>query len=97
MAKRFVIATDPLTADQEKALKDVLDSAIWWHWLPNFWLVKDGSESLTAGEIRDAVKRISPIARTFVVEVDSITWAALTKKDSKKRDMASWLHEYWSD
>lgn len=97
MAKRFVIATDPLTADQEKALKEVLDAARWWHWLPNFWLVLDESESLSSEEIRDAVMRINSTARAIVIETDSVTWAALTKKDSKGRDMSTWLHNYWND
>jgi hypothetical protein len=45
MAKRYVIGTANLTADQERAFLRYLNpiDVGWWHWLPNFWLIKDTS------------------------------------------------------
>ncbi len=97
MTKKFVISTDPLTAAETEALKDVIRPASWWHWLPNFWLVKDTKDELTAESIRDSIKRINTTARCVVLEVEPGTWAALTKKDAQGRDMGSWLKSTWSN
>ena len=97
MTKRFVVGTDTLTAEQVKVFKDSLTAdAAWWYWLPNFWLVKNRSETLTAAAIRDAVKRAAPNARCFVMEVNNGSWAALSRKDAKGRNMTDWIKETWT-
>lgn len=96
MTKRFIVATDPLTPDQEKIFHQKLLPAGWWHWLPNFWLIRDNTDSLTAASIRDSLRNINGSARCLVLEVDPITWAALTKKDQHGRGMAQWITDHWS-
>lgn len=96
MAKYFVISTDPLSLEHTKALKEKLTNKIgWWHWLPNFWLVKDPHGTLKVEILRDYVKGVNPSARCFVGEVNPVTWAALTRKDPSGNDMADWLHKNW--
>jgi hypothetical protein len=94
-AKRFTVATDPLTPDKEKALSEALKDVAWWHWLPNFWLVHDPNAKYTAMAIRDTIRRIDATVRCLVVEVEPVTWAALTRKDAQGRDMAAWIRTRW--
>lgn len=96
MTKRFIISTDPLSATQTADLKNAIDCAGWWHWLPNFWLVKDPTDTLSAEKIRDNIKTIAPNARCFVSEVDYKAWAALTKSSPQGKSMGDWLHNTWS-
>lgn len=95
MARRFSVATDPLTPDEVKALKDALKVGAWWHWLPNYWLILDRSDRLTADAITTIINEINPRVRALVLEVEDINWSALTKKDGKGRDMADWLRNTW--
>jgi hypothetical protein len=95
VTKRFVMATDPISAEEEKKLKDFFGSAGWWHWLPNFWLIRDNSERLSATSINQEFHRINSAARCIVLEVDEIFWAACTKTDAQGRDMATWLRDTW--
>jgi hypothetical protein len=95
VTKRFVIATDPMTADEEKAFRKALGNMAWWHWLPNFWLVKDRFDRLNVFEIRDAVRGVNSTLRCLVLEVDHKTWAALTRPDAQGRDMAEWIKSTW--
>jgi hypothetical protein len=95
--KRFFVSTDPMGAKQERELKDKLGHVGWWHWLPNFWLITDRSESLTAGRIRDYIHELDSSVRAIVMEISCEDWAALTKPDSEGRDMAAWLNDTWKD
>ena len=95
MTKRFVIATDPLSRDEEKALIKFINRYGWWHWLPNFWLVQDGKDVLTVDKIRDEIHEINKTKRAWVFEVEPISWAALTKEDSQGRDGTDWVGRHW--
>ncbi len=97
MTKRFLIATDPLTSDEERRLKDALGKAGWWHWLPNFWLVKDSSDSLTPKKISDVIFEINNTVRCLVYEIEPVGWHARTKKDASGRSMTEWLFKSWPD
>jgi hypothetical protein len=95
--KRFAVATDPMTAAQENKFKEALGGGVlWWHWLPNFWLLKDTQDRHTAASIRDIVFETNNTIRTVVLEIERSQWAALTKKDSQGRNMSDWLHSDWS-
>lgn len=95
MKKYYVIATDPLTAEQEKRLQEVVTGTAWWHWLPNFWLVVDSQERHTVESLRDAIFAVNDSARAWVLEVNPITWSALTKKDKEGRSGSEWIKRNW--
>lgn len=95
MARYFTLATDPLTAEQTKALKDAMSGKGWWHWLPNYWLIKDATDTLTVDEITAIIGRIAPQARALAVEVEKRTWSARTKPNAKGESMTAWLHSNW--
>ena len=95
MTKRFVIATDPLSTDEEKAFIEFIKRYGWWHWLPNFWLAQDSSDVLTVTKIRDEIHKINAAARAWVFEVEPVTWSALTKEDSQGRDGTDWMQRHF--
>lgn len=95
MSKKFVLATDPLTAEQEQALEAKIGSMGFWHWLPNFWLLKSLDDTMTTAQIRQMVQEINPSARCFVSEVQPSAWAARTKPDAKGNDMGAWIRSDW--
>lgn len=95
--KYFVVATDPMTPDDEKTFRASLsESVAWWHWLPNFWLLRSRDDDLDAKGIRDTLRRTAGEIRCMVLEVDPITWAAMTKKNAKGKSMTEWLGKHWS-
>ena len=95
MTKYFVISTDPLEPAQVEELKNSLVGGAWWHWLPNFWLVRNNNGNLTAAHIRNEIRKINDTARAVVLEVTPVTWAALTKPNASGREMSDWIKENW--
>lgn len=100
MARKFVVATDPLNADQEKSFIEkfkVYSGLGWWHWLPNFWLVIDVTNNLDASTLNSFVREISGAkARCIVFEVKGHTdWAAQTRTNDAGQDMARWIKDEW--
>jgi hypothetical protein len=96
MTKRFVIGTANLTSEQEDELLSYIRSnkVAWWHWFPNFWLIKDSSGILTASGLRDAVRN----ADCLVMEIDGdITWATHGGKNSAGNSMTNWLKKTWAN
>jgi hypothetical protein len=76
MTKYFSIATSAMSQPQQQALRDALKGYKWWHWLSNYWLVKDSSETLTAATVRDLFKAACPGGKCLVLDVEPKTWAA---------------------
>ncbi len=96
MSKKFVLSTDPLTAQQEQALRDKLTNMGFWHWLPNFWLLKSFDETMSAIKIQTMFTEIAPLARCLVVEViPTGTWSARARPDAQGNDMVTWLRSNW--
>ena len=96
MSKRYVLATDVLTAAQEIELRKKIGTGGYWHWLPNFWLLKFSDPSVNAEKIRDWVKEIAPTARSWVSEVEPVApWAGSFKPDAQGRDMGAWMTSDW--
>ena len=97
MAKYFIVSTDSMTADQEKLFHGKIREHRlgWWHWLPNFWLILDSGDDLTAAEIRDFVGDVARSVRCMVLEVDPRAWAGRTRPDAQGRDMADWVKRNW--
>ena len=100
MRKRFIVALQPASTEQNTAFLGFVKSAGlgWWHWMPNFWLLIDHKGQSSAEEIRDKVCEIFPTLNNIVIELASgnDTWAAFGPK-SEERNMFSWLQNYWSN
>lgn len=96
MSKKFIMATDPLTPEQEQALRNKLGLNGFWHWLPNFWLVKSLDPDFSAVKLREMVEEVAPLARCFMTEVVPVEpWAARAKPDSQGNSMTAWIKEDW--
>lgn len=95
MTRRFSLATDPLTPEEEKSLKEKLKGLAWWHWLPNYWLIIDTKDENTVNSIRDILFNINKTKRCIVLKIDKSTWSALSKKDAKGTDMCDWIKNDW--
>jgi hypothetical protein len=95
VTRRFVIATDPLTSDEEKELQKFFKGHGWWKWLPNFWLAVDLTDTLTTVAIRDRIHEINKSKRAWVLQVEPISWASLTREDSQGRDGTDWIKRNW--
>lgn len=93
MTKKFVIATDPMSPADIRSLKDFLTGHGWWKWLPNFWLVADTKDDLSAGAIRDKIRELDSTVRAWVFEVEPTDWAASTKKNDEGRDGSEWVKQ----
>lgn len=101
MKRRFIVATDGLSSDAEKAMIAFFreHGLGWWHRIPNFWLVTDRKDKITAVAIRDKIKEIrGPNSKsTLVMQIhDDITWAGLYPSTGAKRDEFDWIKATWS-
>jgi hypothetical protein len=97
--KRFILATETLSADQERALALQFPQPpwAWWHWLPNFWLLVDQSGQMTGDNVRDLFSAVSP-AQCLVLEVDGRTWTGMFTTDMARRAaMETWIRSYWEN
>jgi hypothetical protein len=92
MTSYFTVATTTLTADQERELAQRWKLLPWWHWIPNFWLLKDPTGLATAASLRDTLVQVAPTARAMVVEMDPKTWAGMFPETGDVRD---WLRNNW--
>lgn len=99
MKKRFVVAVDSATKEQNDTFREFLKSRGlgWWHWLTNLWLVADGAGRLTAQEIRDVLRQHYPSVHTLVLELreDDDTWSGFGPS-SETKNMFKWLRQNWS-
>jgi hypothetical protein len=96
VTRRFIMMTDALTEAEEQALAAAMEEPpVWWHWLPNSWLVVDRSDVTTATSIRDKFQAITSTKRCMVIEVDHKQWAGMTRPDSQGRSMTEWIEHFW--
>jgi hypothetical protein len=96
MTKRFVIGTKTLSSEQEASLLSYIrkSGAGWWHWLPNFWLIKDSKEKLTASDLIDALDG----AQGLVMEIpEDITWAGRVSPNNAGKEPFDWLKNVWKE
>jgi hypothetical protein len=96
VTRHFIIATDPLSAAEQRKLSASLKGCGWWHWLPHLWLVADDKDQLTVEQIRDKIHAINQTVRAWVLQVEPVTWAALTKNDDQGRDGTEWIEKDWN-
>jgi hypothetical protein len=100
MSRRFVIAAEGLSTDQESKVLDFLKKhGAWWHWIDNFWLLSttiendDFGTSTIVGFIGDLNENARVLAFEFPEDVD---WTARGAANAKGKDMTDWLRETWS-
>jgi hypothetical protein len=100
MNRRFVIAVEGLTSDEQDEFRQFLAAhGSWRHWVDNFWLlsITSGDEIISVGLIRDRIKEINYDTRAIVFEFpEDISWATLGKMNAKGRRMADWLKSTWA-
>lgn len=100
MNRRFVIAVEGLTVDQEeKFRKYVASIGAWWHWIANIWLLSDvDSSDLTVSDIREKIKEIGGTQiKALVMEIpEDITWATFGARNNAGKSMADWLKSTWA-
>lgn len=97
MKRRFVIGTQNTTKDHEQLFINNLraHSLIWWHWLPNTWLVIDLQGLKKSSDIRAIFKEVVPNINCLVIEVDSPSkWSGFGPA-SEDRNMFRWIHNNW--
>jgi hypothetical protein len=99
MRRRFVIGIDALDEEQEKKFREYIASkGAWWHWISNMWLMTTKNEDISAAQIRDQIKGLSPKARVVVFEFpEDITWATSGNKNAQGKKLADWLKTPWGD
>lgn len=100
MKKRFIVALDSESPEQNRAVKEeIVDSyrLLWWHWIDNVWLLVDENGHLTAKELRDRLNNILPGVRKLVVEIgpDYDTWSGHGTTQVGGKDMFKWIHKNW--
>ena len=96
MKRRFVVAVDRLTSEQEKALVAYLKDGglAWWHWLPGVWLATTRREDVNAAQLRDALRDIARPKRLLVLEVgEHKDWSGI--RNDKK--MFDWIRSTWAE
>lgn len=97
MKNRFVVGIDSMSTEQESAFVDYLRSNGygWWHWINNFWLVVDISNTLTSAKLRDDLMEIAPKTNLLVIQIKGDhTWAGFGPS-TKERNVFNWLHNSW--
>ena len=97
MTRRYVVAVNTLTQDQDAAFAKALNDAglDWWHWIGNFWLIIDRNERHTAANFRDYLNTIMAGRYSMVMEVyPGSDWAGFGPH-GEKFDMGNWIQSRW--
>ena len=97
MSRRFIVAVNTLTAEQEKQFAADLNNAglDWWHWIQNFWLVIDRSNQYGAENIRNHLANIMPGRFSMIMEVEPTgNWAGFGPTGDQL-SMSQWLEDSW--
>ena len=100
MNRRFVIAAEGLTGEQERKVRDYLaEHGAWWHWIDNLWLLSTTTTSEDFGTVNilDAISKLNGDAKVLVFEFpEDIDWAARSKPNRKGKSMSDWLRNAWA-
>lgn len=98
MGKRYIVAVDSSTKEQNNALVEFIrkNSLGWWHWLENFWLLTDFRGNFSAKQIRHVINETHPKVYCIVIELNEHgdTWSGWGPR-SDDRNMFKWLNETW--
>ena len=95
MKRRFVIAIDDATSDQQNTVTEFLKDKAnvgYWHWFSDVWLVSDPYQKWTAKELRDELSSLIPASHKLVVQIDGDnTWSGFGNTK-----MFEWLQDTWT-
>lgn len=98
MSKRYIVALDSSTNEQNYALQDFIkeNSLGWWYWIKTFWLIIDSKEKFSASDIRDVLNRTHPKVDCLVIELNEHgdTWAGYGPATEEK-NMFKWIKKNW--
>lgn len=95
--RKFAVAVEGMSKEQEKAFLAFCKSKKlgWWHWIGNFWLLLDSSDSVSVSDIRDGIKSITGSSACIVLAVrESGAWAGVSKTEPKGK-MFEWIRRNW--
>ncbi len=103
MSKRFIIALNSSTTEQNESFLQVIkeNSFGWWHHLENFWLLKTHDDEATAESVGQHVEKIYPGVYKLVLELskDNDSWHGFGPNGDPKEgqaNMFTWLHGDWT-
>lgn len=100
MRKRYIVALDSHTKEQNQKFKDFINenSLGWWYWINGFWLLTDPKGAFTARQLRDKLGIIYPEVRKLIIELrgspDDDTWSGYGP-NTENKNMFNWLITTW--
>lgn len=97
MSRRFVVAVNTLTTEQDQSFAQALSASdlAWWHWIQNFWLVIDPNNQFTPESLRDHLGTVMPGRFSFVMEVKPTgSWAGFGPTGDQI-NMTQWIEKDW--
>ncbi len=98
MKKRFIVALNASSPEQQKAFRKYLESSGlgWWHWLDKLWLISNPKVDLTASNVRDSLNNFFPGVNCMVFELrgNDDTWSGFGPS-SEKNNMFDWIKRNW--
>lgn len=98
MKKRFIIALDSSTDEQDKKhVAFIKENGLgWWHWITNTWMIVDNSGKFDAKKLRAELRKIYPGVNMMVFELseEGDTWAGFGP-NTEKNNMFSWIKRNW--
>lgn len=98
MKKRFIIAANFLTPDQERKFARYLaeNKLSWWHWVKNYWLVVDKTSNLSCKKFRGEIKKIIGSTSVLVMEISGVNAWAGSVDSSSTSETFDWLDKVWN-
>jgi hypothetical protein len=98
MKKRFIVALDNTTPEQNEEFKAYVVGAglNWWHWISNVWLLIDNEGKWGITQLREKVREFYPGETVLVLELGPYddTWSGFGPK-GEKQNMFPWLEDNW--
>lgn len=92
--QRFLVVFDDATPEQQNLITEYFASMDYgyWHQMTDVWLVADADISLTAADLRNALKTLVPRGTLLVMRIDDPrAWAGFGKPK-----VFEWLKTEWT-
>jgi hypothetical protein len=98
MIRKFVIATEALTQQQERELGSFLSEyGTWWHWLSNIWLLRTEKDGITTNTIRSKIESLNEVSDIMILEINGVkSYSGMAPKSSAEQSR-SWISKYFFD
>lgn len=94
--RKFSVAVERMSKEEQQAFVKFCRSKKlgWWHWIENFWLIVDNTDTLSVAEIRDKIREITGGTPCVVLAVrEAGSWAGTKRKN--KDNMFDWVRKNW--